>query len=120
MRHQRVLSLILPLMLGAGLVDAGGVSGTQGPVPEVQLLVGLAVSYLCFRWYRADSDARGYRRSRWLSVGVVAFTAGALPYYLARSRAAGERGRALGAYAAYLALAAMAAWVGIATRIALG
>lgn len=113
MSHRRALGWILLPMAAAGLLD-GGLAAA-----EVHLLAGLAVSYLVFLWYCGDSDARAYRRTRWLSVGMVAFTAGAVPYYLVRSRAEGERGRALMAYAAYLALLALAAWVGAAIRIAL-
>jgi hypothetical protein len=112
MSHTRTLFWVLLLMAGTGLQDgAGG--------PGLHCAVGLIVSYLCFLWYRADSDGRGFARSRWLSVGVAAFTPGAIPYYLLRSRADGERGHALMVYAAYLAIAAMAVWVGVATRIAL-
>ena len=114
MSHTRTLFWVGVLMAGAGMLECAAVDGDG-----LHLLVGLAVSYLCFLWYCADSDARGFTRSRWLSVGVAAFTPGAIPYYLLRSRGEGERGEALMVYAAYLALVALAVWVGIATRIAL-
>ena len=114
MSHMRTLFWVGMLMAGAGVLECAAVERDG-----LHLLVGLAVSYLCFLWYRADSDARGFARSRWLSVWVVACTPGAIPYYLLRSRAEGERGQALLGYAACLALVALAAWVGIATRIAL-
>jgi len=113
MHHRHALGWILLPMAAAGLLD-GGLGAA-----EVHLLAGLAVSYLGFLWYCRDSDARGYRRTRWLSVGMVAFTAGAVPYYLVRSREDGERGQALMAYAACLALVALAVWVGGAVRIGL-
>jgi hypothetical protein len=120
MSHKRVLFWVLLLMAGTGLVDSHVADGgVPEPVAELHLLVGLAVSYLCFLWYRSDSEARGYPRSRWMSVSVVAFAAGAIPYYLLRSRGEGERGHALMLYAAYLALMALAVWVGMATQIAL-
>ena len=114
MSHMRTLFWVGLLMAGTGVLECAAVERDG-----LHLLVGLAVSYLCFLWYRADSDARGFVRSRWLSAGVVAFTPGAIPYYLLRSRADGERGHALMVYASYLAMAAMAVWVGVATRIAL-
>jgi hypothetical protein len=121
MSHTRTVFWVWLLMAAAGLLEQGaGVAGNAESVAGLHLLVGLAVSYLCFLWYCADSDARRYARSRWLSVAVVAFTPGAIPYYLMRSRQDGERGPALGAYAAYLALVVLAVWVGVATQIALG
>jgi hypothetical protein len=106
MSHKRVLFWVLLLMAGTGLLDSSGAAGLHLPA-------GLGVSYLCFAWYRGDSEARGFLRSRWMSVGVIAFTAGAIPYYLLRSRKEGERGQALLVYAAYLALMVLAVWVGM-------
>ena len=113
MHHRYALCWIPLPMAAAGLLD-GGLRAA-----EVHLLAGLAVSYLGFLWYCGDSDARGYRRTRWLSVGMVAFLAGAVPYYLVRSREDGERAGALVEYAAYLAVVALAVWVGVAVRIGL-
>jgi hypothetical protein len=116
MSHQRVVLWIMVLMAGTGLLDAGHADAAA----QLHLVVGGVVSYLGFLWYRGDSDARGFRRSRWLSVAVVAFTVATIPWYLVRSRGEGERGRALMAYAACLAAAAFAVWVGMAIHIGLG
>jgi hypothetical protein len=115
MSHQRVVLWVMILMAATGLLDASHADDAA----QLHLAVGIAVSYLCFLWYRGDSDARGYRRSRWLSVALVAFTVATIPYYLVRSRGDGERGQALLAYAAYLAAAAFAVWVGMAVHIGL-
>ncbi|SDF78491.1 hypothetical protein SAMN05428966_1227 [Massilia sp. PDC64] len=115
MSHQRVVLWIMVLMAGTGLLDARHADAGA----QLHFVVGIAVSYLGFRWYRGDSDARGFQRSRWLSVAVVAFTVATIPYYLVRSRGDGERGRALMAYAACLAAAAFAVWVGMAIHIGL-
>jgi hypothetical protein len=115
MSHQRVVLWIMVLMAGTGLLDAGHADAAA----QLHLVVGVAVSYLGFLWYRGDSDARGFRRPRWLSVAVVAFTVAMIPWYLFRSRREGERGRALMAYAACLAAAAFAVWVGMAIHIGL-
>jgi hypothetical protein len=120
MSHKRVLFWVLLLMAATGLIDSHVADGgVPEPVAELHLAVGLAVSYLCLLWYRSDSEARGYPRSRWMSVGVVACAACAIPYYLLRSRGRGERRQALMLFAAYLALMALAVWVGMATQIAL-
>lgn len=115
MSHQRVVSWIMVLMAGTGLLDAGHADAAA----QLHLVVGVVVSYLGFLWYRGDSDARGFPRSRWLSLAVAAFTVATIPYYLLRSRGDGERGRALVAYAACLAAAAFAVWVGMAIHIGL-
>lgn len=115
MSPARTLFWIALLMVGTGSLDRGAMEDSAG----LHLLAGMAFSYLCFLWYRADSDTRGFARSRWLSVGMIAFTPGTIPYYLVRSRKDGERGHALLAYAACLALVALAVRVGVATQIAL-
>lgn len=119
MSHQRVLLWVVLLMAGLGLFDSGAAGGDADRIADLHLLAGLATSYLCFLWYRGDSDARGFRRSRWLSVGVIAFTLGAIPYYLVRSRRADERAPALLAYAAYVGVTVFAVWVGMAIPIGL-
>jgi hypothetical protein len=116
MSHQRVLFWVVLMMAGIGLMDSGA-NATE--LVNLHLLAGLLVSYLCFIWYCSDSDARGYRRSRWLSAGVVACAFCAIPYYLLRSRPERERGGALMAYAAYLGVVAFAVWVGMAIHIGL-
>ena len=115
MSHQRVVLWIMVLLIGTGLLDAGHADAAV----QLHFVVGAIVSYLCFLWYRGDSDARGFRRSRWLSVAVVAFTVATIPYYLVRSRGDDERGLALMTYAAYLAAAALSVWVGMAVHIGL-
>jgi hypothetical protein len=119
MSHQRVVFCIMLLMAATGLLDAAGTDAGPDDAAPRHFVVGLAVSYLCFTWYRGDSDARGYRRSRWLSAGVAAFTVATIPYYLLRSRRDGERGPALLTYAAYLAASALSVWVGMAIHIGL-
>jgi hypothetical protein len=111
MNPKCIVCWIAALLATASLLDGGG--GDQA----VHLLAGVAVSYLCFRWYRADSDARGYRRSRGLDVAMVAFTAGALPYYLMRSRGQDERLRALAGYAASVTVALLAVVGGTVVRV---
>ena len=42
--------------------------------------------FLIFAWYRLDSEKRGYPRTKWLNIAIVAIALLALPYYLIRSR----------------------------------
>ena len=115
MSHQRVVLWIMVLMAGTGLLDAGHADAAA----QLHLVVGVAVSYLGFLWYRGDSETRGFRRPRWLSVAIVAFTVAMIPWYLVRSRRDGEPGRALLAYAACLSAASFAVGVGMAIHIGL-
>lgn len=59
-------------------------------------------SFIGFLWFCRDSDARGYPRSRWLSVCMVGLGPLAVPYYLVRSRPRGERAKALLRLAAFM------------------
>lgn len=42
--------------------------------------------FLIFLWYRLDSNSLSFRRTRWLSLGIIAIAIVALPYYLFLSR----------------------------------
>jgi hypothetical protein len=59
---------------------------------------------LLFFWLHADEKETGYRRSRWLNVGIVLLAPVFFPYYLYRARPAGRRLRAFG----FLVLALLA------------
>lgn len=78
----------------------------------LQVSTTLLFSFLIFGWYWLDSDARTYRRSAWLSIAVVAIAPVAIPYYLIRSRATGERARALGGLAGFVGLLVLAIIIG--------
>jgi hypothetical protein len=79
-------------------------------------------SFIGFLWFCRDRDARGYPRSRWLSVCMVGLGPLAVPYYLLRSRPRGERAKALLRLAAFMLaeVALMLLGAFIATMIALG
>lgn len=89
-----ILGLLFAATLVAGVIDARetaqGIDTSWWDIASTLLF-----SFLCFWWYRIDSDLRRYRRSRWLNVGIVMLAIVAVPYYLVRSRPAGQRGRAL-------------------------
>jgi len=82
------------IILGAigllGLLD-GIVSQYLFPqryYPPSDIPFMIAVTLLVFSWYRLDTEQYGYRRTRWLNIGVVAFAVLALPYYFFRTRGA--------------------------------
>jgi hypothetical protein len=58
------------------------------PLPPSSFMFSIVGIILVFLWFRLDANARGYTRSPFLNVGVVAFAIIALPYYFFRSRGA--------------------------------
>jgi hypothetical protein len=111
MKTAHVLALLVAVTLVAGVVDA------RDMALHIQsngwaVLSTLLFSFLCFCWYRIDSEAHLYRRSRWLNVGIVMLAIVAVPYYIARSRPAGQKGRALLRLAGFCVLLAAAGALG--------
>jgi purine-cytosine permease-like protein len=95
MTPNRILLALLPLMMLDGALDATyDALGHQTPIGWT-LAVSITFSFLCFAWYRYDSDERHYARSRWLNTGMLVLIVFALPYYLVRSRPRGARLRAI-------------------------
>jgi apolipoprotein N-acyltransferase len=94
MKPKHVLGMLLAFTLLAALIDA---RETQhgASAPWWALMSSLIFSFLCFCWYRLDSEQRQYRRTVLLNVGVIALAAVAIPYYVVRSRPPGQKGRAL-------------------------
>ena len=94
MKCAHILALLLAVTLVFGVVDARETAlGIQSGGWAV--LSTLMFSFLSFYWYRLDSEARLYRRTALLNVGIVMLAIVAVPYYLVRSRPAGQKGRAL-------------------------
>jgi amino acid transporter len=75
---------------------------------EVDVAFALIAMALVFLWYRFDSEERGYARSAFLNVMVVALAIVALPYYFFRTR-----GAARGLLATALLLLAAAAYTAV-------
>ena len=111
MRAKHVLGILLAFDVLAGALDARDMAlhTAASLVPGATTLV---LSFLCFYWYRLDSEERGYRRNKWLTTGVVMFALVGVPYYLARSRAAGHKARALLRFAGFALLQLVAVFIG--------
>lgn len=80
--------IVLLLLMLSALVDGATHQLTApgqifGPSDMVFTVVA---TLLIFLWYCFDSDEKAYRRTPFLSVGVVALSIVALPYYFFRSR----------------------------------
>jgi hypothetical protein len=106
-----VLGCLLALTLAISVVDAREIA-TGIRSPGWSIVETLVFSFLCFFWYRLDSDARLYRRTALLNIAVVMMAPLALPYYLLRSRPAGARGRALLRFAGFVLLLVAASAAG--------
>lgn len=68
----------------------------------------VVVSALIFAWVHVDARERQYRKAKWLNVGVLALSIVFVPVYLALTRRAGAKWRALAAY-----VLALAAYIGV-------
>ncbi len=107
--------LILMLICTAVLSSVQTYLDSKGIVEPVSIQVGSTIgfSFLVFAWYWADSQARSFRRSPFLSVGIAAFAVIAVPYYLVRSRARGERLKAIGKLIGFVGLMVLALIIGV-------
>jgi hypothetical protein len=111
MRGKRVLMWVVVLVAcGGWLARDVGIAGAR-PV------LGLTAGYLCFLWYVADSDERGFRRPRWLGAAMILLTPIAVPWYLVRTRAGSARAQALLGYAGCVGLCALSAWGAMLLRL---
>lgn len=82
-----LISLAIASFL-SGVIDQYFYPGQEWPPTAVGFtVIGIL---LVFIWYRLDSEQMNYRRSPWLTAGVVALAILALPYYFFRSRGFGK------------------------------
>lgn len=120
MRPRQVLVLMASSLFLAGLLE----QTTPGPwlLFISSLLFALLQNFLPFYWYRLDSDLRGFPRSRWMNFGIVFMTPLVMPIYLLRSRARGQRGRALLRFLGFALLLLLLTGVGLfaGTQLPLG
>ncbi|MYM74263.1 hypothetical protein GTP56_18970 [Duganella sp. FT134W] len=107
----------LEISLLVWFVLLGAVSGSfvARHVPEPSwwpLISGLIASIVIFCWYRVDSIQKGFKRTFWLSVGVIAIAPLAIPLYVVQSNERGVRLRAVGRVLGYFCLVLIACVIG--------
>jgi hypothetical protein len=115
--HRPLYLLLVLLALGpliSGFLEARRVESA----PLWDLLNAILFSFTSFVWYCRDSDARGYRRSLMRNIGFNSFALVFVPYYMVRSRAAGQKGGALLRLAGFGVLMLIATLVGAGLSIA--
>lgn len=99
-RHALMALCLLVLWMGA---EAAWPRAQEGvPLVMWDYWFSFLFSFIGFVWFCRDRDARGYPRSRWLSVCMVGLGPLAVPYYLLRSRPRGQRAAALLRLAAFV------------------
>lgn len=107
------LYLLLAFMLLGTMVDAYWASHRM-PTPHVwELLHAFLFSFTAFVWYCRDSDAQGYRRSLMRNIGFIFVAVLFVPFYLVRSRAPGQKWRALLRLAGFVLLMLLATGIGM-------
>lgn len=111
MKTTHVLVLLVAATVVFGVVDARD-TARHVDSSGWAILCTLLFSFLSFCWYRLDSEARLYRRTALLNVGIVMLAVVAVPYYLVRSRPAGQKSRSLLRFAGFCVLLAVAAGLG--------
>lgn len=84
---------ILIVMLFPGLTDPATSQAALTALRESSISLGYqaAALVLCFVWLGLDSKQLDIRRPWWLNIGIVFFTSLFMPYYLYKTRPAGER-----------------------------
>ena len=102
-------------LMGAAAVTGAAMALSHGAPGALLSIAGnLALGFLPFLWYCRDGNERGFRRTFWWNVAMVTFLFPAVFIYLWRTRARGERGRAMLAALGCLLLTLVAAAIGIA------
>ena len=108
------LLLLLGVLALGQIIEGYWLAQHQYPPPLWHVLNALMGSYIPFVWFCRDSDAHHYRRSKLRNIGFLFCSFVFVPYYLVRSRAAGQKWRALLRLAGYCFLMLAATATGMA------
>lgn len=87
----------LLVALFPGLTDPATAQATIEELrgSPLNIVYQLATLAACFAWLHLDSRQLDIRRPWWLNVGIVLITSVFVPYYLYKTRPAGQRGQAI-------------------------
>ena len=103
-KPRRQLWMMAGLVAVIGAVAGFAAAREMAEPLALTALFELMLSFTTFAWYCRDSDAVGFRRTRLMSICMIAFSLLSVAVYLVRSRAPGHKGRALLRFAGFLAL----------------
>ena len=79
MTPKNTLWALLALMFACGMADALYAAAHVRMPVWWMFFSSFLLSFLPYYWYRLDSEARLYRRSRWMSTAVVALAPLGIP-----------------------------------------
>lgn len=113
MTPKNILLALLALMFASGMADTLYAATHLSMPAWWMLLSAFLTSFLPYYWYRLDSEARLFHRSRWLSSAVVALAPLGIPLYLLRSRPRGSRLASLARMSGFLLLMMGAGMAGV-------
>ncbi|MES2148877.1 MAG: hypothetical protein V4508_03695 [Pseudomonadota bacterium] len=101
------------LLAAAGVLGIGAAAASAIRLDMLWLVCSdILISFLGFVWFCRDSDAHAYPRSRWLKFCMIFMVLLAVPYYLARSRPAGAKLRAVLRFLGFLLLGLLVSAIG--------
>ena len=112
MTPKNTLWALLALMFACGMADALYAATHLETHAWWALLCAFMLNFLPYYWYRLDSDARLFRRSRWMNTAVVGVSPLGIPLYLLRSRPRGDRLGSLARMSGFVLLMAGASVAG--------
>ena len=112
MTPKNTLWALLALMLACGMSEAQYAADHMRMPGWLTLMAAFLLNFLPYYWYRLDSEARSFRRSRWMSSAVVGISPLGIPLYLLRSRPTGARAKALARMSGFLLMMGAASFGG--------
>lgn len=112
MNATKSLVLILIVSVVAGAVNAYLVTHHLREPLWWSFGSTLLFAVLIFAWYYYDSAQRDYPRTPLLNIGVVVLAVVAIPYYVARSREAGQKAKGVLRLVGFLVLMFLGGLVG--------
>lgn len=115
-----ILILLLALFAFFAVIDEVLESRHHSLPGWWSLLSTLIISVTIFWWYRVDSTQKAFERPVILSVGVVAIAPLAIPLYVYKSTAPGQRLRAFGRLLGYFCLLFLVSGIGVLIGGAIG
>ncbi|MFT3790140.1 MAG: hypothetical protein QM741_03490 [Rudaea sp.] len=97
-RKQAALIALLGVSLVLGIVEAALLPALGEKMFALQVCGSAIMLLIGFYWLHIDSRHLGIRRPTWLNLGIVLIAIAFVPYYLYKTRAIGQCGKAIGAF----------------------
>ncbi len=110
---------VLIATMHPGLADPETAQAAMGALRGSALNIGYQIAILvaCFMWLGLDSRQLDIRRPWWLNVGIVLLTSAFVPYYLYKTRPAGQRAQAIMTFFGIVLGGAIAMMAGMAVAL---